>query len=395
MRRIGSSSSTMMSAAPESSELVMESVGALKIGVDAMSSASAVAGAGFSGALLPNVVGFVAFVGLHGGAAADDPPARGRAIPRLEGRASTYARPVSGPAIEVKGLEKSYGTLRAVRGVDLEVSNGEVFALLGPNGAGKTTIVEILEGHRPRSSGDVAVLGYDPGRGDAELKRRIGIVLQSTGVEPYLTVGETIELYRGYYPHPRPLDEVLGVVGLGDRKDVRVKKLSGGQQRRLDVAIGLAGDPDLLFLDEPTTGFDPSARRGAWEMISNLRSLGKTVFLTTHYMDEAQQLADRVAILVEGRVVAEGAPDILTGRDPSTRVRFRAPANLDLPPLPGAVLLSHGEVEVTTTEVTECLHRLTSWALEQSIELDGLTVTRPSLEDVYLELTREPAEAAT
>jgi ABC-2 type transport system ATP-binding protein len=298
---------------------------------------------------------------------------------------------VSGPAIEARGLEKSYGAVRAVRGVDLRVDHGEVFALLGPNGAGKTTTVEILEGHRPRDAGEVSVLGHDPGRGEAELKRRIGIVLQSTGVQPYLTVAETVELYRGYYPRPLPLDEVLAVVGLGDRRDVRVKRLSGGQQRRLDVAIGLAGDPDLLFLDEPTTGFDPTARRGAWEMVSNLRSLGKTVLLTTHYMDEAQQLADRVAILVEGRIVAEGAPEILTGRDPSTRIRFRAPSGVELPPIPGAASIAHGEAEVTTTDVTRCLHVLTSWSLEHGIELERLTVTRPSLEDVYLELTREPA----
>ena len=203
-------------------------------------------------------------------------------------------------AIEVRGLRKSYGKTEAVRGVDLRVSKGEVFALLGPNGAGKTTIVEILEGHRDRTAGDVSVLGYDPGRGERALKQRIGIVLQSTGVEPYLSVEETIDLFRGYFPHPLPLDEILDAVGLSEQRRARVRRLSGGQQRRLDVAIGLAGDPELLFLDEPTSGFDPSARRGAWEMVRTLKSLGKTVVLTTHYMEEAETLADRVAIIGEG-----------------------------------------------------------------------------------------------
>ena len=210
------------------------------------------------------------------------------------------------PAIEVRGLHKSYGQVEAVRGIDLFVSKGEVFALLGPNGAGKTTMVEILEGHRDRSAGDVSVLGYDPGRNDRALKRRIGIVLQSTSVEPYLSVEETINLFRGYYPHPLPLEQILEAIGLREQRRTRVKRLSGGQQRRLDVAIGLAGDPELLFLDEPTTGFDPSARRGAWEMIRNLQSLGKTILLTTHYMNEAEHLADRAAIIVDGEIVAKG-----------------------------------------------------------------------------------------
>ena len=213
---------------------------------------------------------------------------------------------VTEPAIEVRGLHKSYGQVEAVRGIDLCVSKGEVFALLGPNGAGKTTMVEILEGHRDRSAGDVSVLGYDPGRNDQALKRRIGIVLQSTSVEPYLSVEETINLFRGYYPHPLPLEQILEVIGLREQRRTRVKRLSGGQQRRLDVAIGLAGDPELLFLDEPTTGFDPSARRGAWEMIRNLQSLGKTILLTTHYMNEAEHLADRAAIIVDGEIVAKG-----------------------------------------------------------------------------------------
>ena len=214
----------------------------------------------------------------------------------------------SAPAIEVRGLRKLYGKIEAVRGIDLRVAKGEVFALLGPNGAGKTTTVEILEGHRDRTDGYVSVLGHDPRRNERSLKERIGIVLQSIGVEPYLSVEETIDVFRGYFPHPLPLEEILDLVGLRDQRRARVRRLSGGQQRRLDVAIGLAGDPELLFLDEPTSGFDPSARRGAWEMVKGLKSLGKTVVLTTHYMDEAEHLADRVAIIVEGKIVAEGAP---------------------------------------------------------------------------------------
>ncbi|HEY6567665.1 MAG TPA: ABC transporter ATP-binding protein, partial [Actinomycetota bacterium] len=225
--------------------------------------------------------------------------------------------------IEVQGLRKSYGTVEAVNGIDLAVDRGEVFALLGPNGAGKTTTVEILEGFRSRSGGDVRVLGSDPGGHDVALRRRIGIVLQSTGVDPYLTVLETIQLYSGYYPSPRPANEVIDLVGLESKRDTRVLKLSGGQQRRLDVAIALAGDPELLFLDEPTTGFDPTARRAAWEIIKGLTSLGKTVFLTTHFMDEAQYLAHRVAVIAHGTIVADGTPETLAGRDRMmTRVGF-------------------------------------------------------------------------
>ena len=219
--------------------------------------------------------------------------------------------------IDVRGLRKSYDEFEAVKGIDFHVDRGEVFALLGPNGAGKTTTTEILEGFRERTAGDVDVLGHDPANRELDLRQRIGIVLQSTGVDPYLTVRETVELYAGYYPSPRDVDEVIGVVGLDEKRDVRVDKLSGGQQRRLDVAIGLAGDPELLFLDEPTTGFDPSARRNAWEMVKNLTALGKTVFLTTHFMDEAQYLANRVAVIARGEVVAEGPPshDRRTGHD--------------------------------------------------------------------------------
>ena len=291
-------------------------------------------------------------------------------------------------AIRVRGLRKSYGQLEAVRGIDLEVFKGEVFALLGPNGAGKTTTVEILEGHRNRSAGDVDVLGHDPGRNEVQLKRRIGIVLQTTGVEPYLTVEETIRLFGSYYPHPRPLDEILDVTGLTELRRSTVRKLSGGQQRRLDVAVGLAGDPELLFLDEPTTGFDPAARRGAWDMVKSLQSLGKTVFLTTHYMDEAEYLADRVAILVRGEIVAEGAPSELTHRHSATTIRFRiAPDGPELPRgLPVVTRTGDGQVTVETDAPTKTLYQLTHWANEQGLELQELTVSRPSLEDVFLDL---------
>jgi ABC-2 type transport system ATP-binding protein len=296
-------------------------------------------------------------------------------------------------AIRVRGLHKSYGSFEAVRGIDLEVATGEVFAMLGPNGAGKTTTTEILEGYRERSAGEVSVLGHDPARNEEALKRRIGIVLQSTGVERYLTVGETLDMYRGYYPAPLATEDVLGVVGLTEQRDVRVKRLSGGQQRRLDVAVGLIGDPELLFLDEPTTGFDPSARRQAWEMIKQLQSLGKTVFLTTHYMDEAQYLADRVAIIARGLVVAEGPPDALIGgEDAVTSIRFRAPAGLnelgdEWPEgLPAPTRSEDGVVSIETRAPTRELFALTRWAVGRSLELTDLTVTRPSLEDVYLEL---------
>jgi ABC-2 type transport system ATP-binding protein len=300
-----------------------------------------------------------------------------------------------GAAIHVSGLQKSYGPVQAVKGIELEVARGEVFALLGPNGAGKTTTVEILEGYRRRDAGDVRVLGFDPGRAGPELRSRIGIVLQSTGIDPYLTVAETIEMYAGYYPHPRPVEEVVELVGLTEKRDTRVLRLSGGQQRRLDVAIGLAGDPELLFLDEPTTGFDPSARRAAWEIVKNLASLGKTVLLTTHYMDEAQNLADRVAVIASGQIVAEGTPGTLAGRDvATTRIRFRARRDDgELPHLvTGATRAADGSVELSTDDPTRVLHELTGWALRRDVQLEGLEVTRPSLEDVYLQLTGQPRD---
>ena len=300
----------------------------------------------------------------------------------------------SEPAIEVRGLHKSYGSVEAVRGIDLRVAKGEVFALLGPNGAGKTTTIEILEGYLQRTSGEVSVLGRDPGRNDRSLKERIGIVLQTTGVEPYLSVEETINLFRGYYPHPMPLEEVLRATDLTAQRRIKVRRLSGGQQRRLDVAIGLSGDPELLFLDEPTTGFDPSARRDAWEMVRNLKSLGKTVVLTTHYMDEAEHLADRVAIIVQGKIVAEGAPSELSYEGKSTSIRFRlGRSSAPLPEGLGAEAADdEGRYVIATDAPTAILHRLTGWAVEQGIELEELSVSRPSLEDLFVEIVGSSAQ---
>ena len=303
-------------------------------------------------------------------------------------------------AIRVAGLRKRYGELEAVRGIDFEVAEGECFALLGPNGAGKTTTVEILEGYRDRDAGEVEVLGLDPQRGGRDLRERVGIVLQSSGHFRELTVGEVLELFGGYYPHPRATAEVIDLVGLGEKAGARVKTLSGGQQRRLDLALGLVGDPDLLFLDEPTTGFDPTARRAAWSMVEQLRGIGKTILLTTHYMDEAQRLADRIGILRDGELVAIGSPDSLGGRDEGeAMISFRLPPGVplaDLPAgLPGRPAAHEDRVGLRTTEPTRALNLLTSWALARGEELDALTVTRPSLEDVYLQLTsaQEPPRA--
>ena len=303
---------------------------------------------------------------------------------------------MDGTAIVIKDLRKSYGNVEAVRGIDLTVREGEVFALLGPNGAGKTTTVEILEGYRSRDAGEVSVLGQDPAKGSRSLKSQIGIVLQSTGIDPYLTVAETIAFYRAAYPSPRPLDEIIELVGLKEKRNSRVIKLSGGQQRRLDVAVALAGDPKLLFLDEPTTGFDPSARRNAWEVVKSLAALGKTVFLTTHYMDEAQYLAREVAIIAGGRIVAQGPPVSLAGRDTAaTRIRFRLPDGANLPEaIDSQATKNDGVVEISTNDPTSTLYEVTGWALEQRIRLEALEVTRPSLEDVYLEITRSADEEA-
>jgi len=277
--------------------------------------------------------------------------------------------------ISIRGLRKSYGEFEAVRGVDLEVARGEVFAFLGPNGAGKTTTVEILEGYRKRGAGEVSVLGEDPQRAGRAWRERIGIVLQSCRLDPYLTVRESLELYAGYYSAPRPVQETIELVGLGGKADARANSLSGGQQRRLDVGMALIGDPELLFLDEPTTGFDPSARRQAWETIAGLRDLGKTVFLTTHYMEEAQRLADRVTIISRGEVVASGTPEDLGDRESlPTTISYR---------------LNGEQFSLETMTPVPALHELTGRAVAQGLALDGLEVTRPTLEDVYLSLTSE------
>jgi ABC-2 type transport system ATP-binding protein len=295
-----------------------------------------------------------------------------------------------GAAIEAQDLHKSYGSFEAVRGISFAVAAGESVAFLGPNGAGKTTTVEILEGYRSPSSGCVRVLGLDPVGSGAELRRRIGIVLQTAGFPPELTVAELIDAWRRFYPDPLPLGEVLDAVGLGDRRHVRAKNLSGGEHRRLDLALGLVGRPEVLFLDEPTTGFDPSARRAAWDLIEGLVGRGMTLFLTTHYLEEAQALADRIIIISEGRIAAEGAPDDIGGRGqaPGT-VTFVLPAGLapaDLPALPaGATLAVDGHaVRITTTELIRASHAVTGWALGRGLDLRGFRVDRPTLEETYL-----------
>ncbi len=292
-------------------------------------------------------------------------------------------------AIEVRELKKNYGDVEAVRGVDLFVEAGEVFALLGPNGAGKSTIVEILEGHRDATSGEVSVLGYDPTARERSYRERIGIVLQETAIEEQLTVTEAIDIYGAMYPRRRPAAELVDLVGLHEKRSARVKTLSGGQRRRLELALGIVGDPDLIFLDEPTTGFDPSARRQAWSIVENLTSLGKTVLLTTHYMDEAQFLADRVAVIAKGIIVAEGTPESLGGRSTAaTLITFnRDGALIDGLPADDVVIAENGRVTVRTNEPTAAIHRISGWALERHIELVDLVVSRPTLEDVYLELT--------
>ncbi|MFZ2051989.1 MAG: ABC transporter ATP-binding protein [Solirubrobacteraceae bacterium] len=297
------------------------------------------------------------------------------------------------PAIEVLDLRKSYGETEALRGVSFEVASGEVFCMLGPNGAGKTTCTEILEGHRLASGGTVRVLGHDPARGDRGMREKIGVVLQSCGIQEDLTVDELIQMYGRYYSRSRPAEELIELVELDAKRDARAGSLSGGQRRRLDLALALVGDPDLLFLDEPTTGFDPHARRQAWSTIRSLCSLGKTVFLTTHFMDEAQHLADRVAVMAAGRIVASGPPQELGGREElPTEIRFALPDGVevvDLPHLPaGAEVAGDREgVLVRTSDGMQATHALTGWALERGLELRGFSVAQPTLEDVYLSLT--------
>jgi ABC-2 type transport system ATP-binding protein len=301
------------------------------------------------------------------------------------------------PVISVRNLRKTYGPVEAVRGIDLAVRAGEIFAFLGPNGAGKTSTVEILEGYRRRDAGEVSVLGLDPATPTRAWRERIGIVLQGGRLRPHLTVRESVELFAGYYPRPRPVDETIELVGLGSQRSARTERLSGGQQRRLDVALALVGDPELLFLDEPTTGLDPAARRNTWRVISGLRELGKTVLLTTHYMDEAQELADRVAIINAGEIVAHGPPEELGGRDTApVEIRFRVPDGVgpdQLPSgLPGDVEISDGRAVLRTHEPVPALNALTSWALERGHDLPALEVERPSLEDIYLQLTESRDE---
>jgi ABC-2 type transport system ATP-binding protein len=277
-------------------------------------------------------------------------------------------------AVRVSGLRKSYGGHEALRGIDFEIRPGEVFGLLGPNGAGKTTTVEILEGYRDRDGGEVEVLGADPQRAGRRWRERVGVVLQSSSLYPNLTARESLRLFAGYYSKPRDVNEVVGIVGLGEKADARVRTLSGGQKRRLDLGLALVGNPELIFLDEPTTGFDPGARRTAWETIRNLRSLGTTVLLTTHYLDEAEQLADRVAVLRAGEIIREGSPAELTEVGTETEIRYRRNGH---------------EVVERTHEPTRRLNELTGEALARGETLEGLEVRRPSLEDVYLELTAE------
>jgi ABC-2 type transport system ATP-binding protein len=298
------------------------------------------------------------------------------------------------PVVSVKGLRKSYGSFEAVAGINLEIASGEIFAFLGPNGAGKTTTVEILEGFRDRSSGDVTVLGVDPAHGDSAWRDRVGAVLQESSAEPGLTVRESLRLYSGYYRDPRDIDETIALVGLEEKADSQGAELSGGQRRRLDVALGLIGDPELIFLDEPTTGFDPSARRTAWHVIEGLRALGKTVFLTTHYMDEAENLADRIAVIAGGQIVAEGTPGTLGGRNAmAATIRFTLPSGVGADDLPAelAELVSGSGDRTTLTSTTPLPHlrALADWALERGFDLPDLDVSRPTLEDVYLQLTEE------
>jgi ABC-2 type transport system ATP-binding protein len=301
--------------------------------------------------------------------------------------------------VEVRGLCKAYGDVQAVGGIDFSVHEGEIFALLGPNGAGKTTTVEILEGYRNRDAGDVRVLDFDPATGGSGFRDRIGIVLQAAGIELQLTVGEALRQYASYYSRPRDAEELSALVGLDEKFHSRVGNLSGGQRRRLDLALALVGHPEVIFLDEPTTGFDPEARRRSWELIASLRQLGTTIVLTSHYMDEVERLADRLVVIMRGRIVASGAPAELMAGPSATRISFRLPAGVDATELPHvdgeACAALDGSLTWETAAPTALLHALTRWAVARGVELDGLTVTRPSLEDIYLALTDRAGEDVT
>ena len=306
---------------------------------------------------------------------------------------SPVADPGTGLAIRVRGLRRSYGGREAVRGIDLDVARGEILAFLGPNGAGKTTTVEILEGFRKRTAGDVSVLGTDPEHAGPDWRARIGVVLQTSRPERLLNVRECVALYAGYYPAPLGVDHVLALVGLTDKAGQRCEKLSGGQQRRLDVALALVGDPELIFLDEPTTGFDPSARHMAWNMIRDLRDLGKTIFLTTHFMDEAEALADRILILSAGRIVASGTPETIGDRaSAATIIRFTLPQGVtagDVPPVGTLAVSGERRVEISTPDPMPSLGVLSSWAARGGHSLSDISVHRSSLEEIYLRLTEE------
>ncbi|HEY5024186.1 MAG TPA: ABC transporter ATP-binding protein [Acidimicrobiales bacterium] len=300
--------------------------------------------------------------------------------------------------VSVEHLSKRYGEIDAVNDVGFEVQQGEVFALLGPNGAGKTTTIEILEGFRKRDGGRVDVLGYDPADTGTsrQLRERLGVVLQELAVEPFLSVRQALTRNAGYYPRPRSVDEVLELVGLAAKANARVKTLSGGQQRRLDLGLGIIGNPELLVLDEPTTGFDPNARRGAWDLVRSMTGGGTTVILTTHYMDEAEALADRVAVISSGRIIAEGPPGTLGGRDVGeATIRFRLPPGVGVSDLPvPATVSGNGALQIRTDHEIEVLATLTTWALRHEVDLIGLTVERLTLEDVYLRLTGYEPDAA-
>lgn len=300
------------------------------------------------------------------------------------------------PVVVVEGLRKSYGGVAAVDGLDLTIQSGEVIALLGPNGAGKTTTVEILEGYRKPDAGTVSVLGMNPQTGGRAFRERIGVVLQEAGFEEQFSPRELIRLHAGYYPHPRAVDDVISLVGLEEKADARVRTLSGGQRRRLDLALGIVGGPEMLFLDEPTTGFDPSARRKAWDLVDRLRDLGATILLTTHYLDEAEHLADRVVVIDHGRIVAQGTPEQLTASAGlATVISFRLPENVaagDLPLIGEDLRMAGTLVEVRTRSATTDVNTLAAWAVGRGIELESLTLARPSLEDVYLDLVKESAE---